>query len=82
MEILILQNTEEYCDPIIFKLRLGEVEEVEFSLSFTEFDIQKIQLGMQLYFEIEITAVPIYLGIAIQSLVQYFDFEITISSAS
>ncbi|MHA1199855.1 MAG: hypothetical protein ACTSQF_11055 [Candidatus Heimdallarchaeaceae archaeon] len=82
VEIVISQSSVEYCDPIVFRLQLGKVEEVEFNIEFNEFDVTKILLGMQLYFQIDITAMPIYMGISIPSLIQYFDFDLTVSSAT
>ena len=73
VEVIILQNSVQYCNPINFKIKIGEEQRVDFTITISQVDRDRLDFGVIIYFDIQITAIPIYLGIPIKSLTQVFD---------
>ncbi len=73
VEVIVMQNSAQYCDPISFRIKIGETVRVDFTVTISQIDVDRLKVGMSLHFNIQVTATPVYLGIPIASLTQEFD---------
>ena len=73
VEIIIMRESVQHGDPISFRIKLGETVRVDFTVTISQTDVDKLNLGISLFFDIQIKATPVYLGIPITSLTQEFD---------